>query len=560
MPSLRSPSWHALYSRLPHWGQPHRGLPHPQRPRSFLRPLLRRLAPLALLLPLAVQAAPPAARAAADPAPAAANPRDAAARAQDAALLNRITWGATPADLARLRELGAARYLQAQLHPDPRARLPPAVQQRIDALSISRQSADDALAEQRAIRQDAKDAAPGPKQDAQRDARAISRQRADDTATRAFYRALYSPNQLQEQMTWFWMNHFHVYAAKNDIGTYIDQYEERAIRPHALGKFRDLLAATLRSPAMLVYLDNTQNAAGHINENYARELMELHTLGVKGGYTQTDVQELARILTGLGIRNAKGAPKLRPELRGQLVEDGLFIFNPARHDYGDKTFLGHTIHGAGMAEVDQAVDLLARHPATARFVSTKLAVYFMGDAPPASVIDKMAKTFQAQDGDIAATLQTLFASPEFAHSLKAGVFKDPVHYVYSALRLAYADLPPIVNTRPGMAMLRQLGQPLNQRLTPDGYPQAQSDWAGSGQMTARFEVARAIAAGPQAFYREGDDKGPVDLPRMPDLLRQDGADGLFAHLSPATRQAIAQAKNPKDANTYLLASPEFMRR
>jgi len=521
---------------------------------------LRRLAPLALLLPLAVQAAPPAARAAADSAPAAASPRDAEARAQDAALLNRITWGATPADLARLRELGAARYLQAQLHPDPRARLPPAVQQRIDALSISRQSADDALAEQRAIRQDAKDAAPGPKQDAQRDARAISRQRADDTATRAFYRALYSPNQLQEQMTWFWMNHFNVYADKNDIGTYIDQYEERAIRPHALGKFRDLLAATLRSPAMLVYLDNTQNAAGHLNENYARELMELHTLGVKGGYTQTDVQELARILTGLGIRNAKGAPKLRPELRGQLVEDGLFIFNPARHDYGDKTFLGHTIRGAGMAEVDQAVDLLARHPATARFVSTKLAVYFMGDAPPASVIDKMAKTFQAQDGDIAATLQTLFASPEFAHSLKAGVFKDPVHYVYSALRLAYADLPPIVNTRPGKAMLRQLGQPLNQRLTPDGYPQAQSDWAGSGQMTARFEVARAIAAGPQAFYREGDDKGPVDLPRMPDLLRADGADGLFAHLSPATRQAIAQAKNPKDANTYLLASPEFMRR
>jgi uncharacterized protein (DUF1800 family) len=557
MPYLRSSFWHAPYCRLtslrlPHWRPPRLFL-HLRLP---MRPLWRRLAPLALL-PLAVQAAP------SGPAPATADPAPASTRdapAQDAALLNRITWGATPADLARLRELGAARYLQAQLHPDPHARLPPAVQQRIDALSISRQSADDALAEQRAIRQDAKDAAPGPKQDAQRDARAIARQRADDTATRAFYRALYSPNQLQEQMTWFWMNHFNVYADKNDIGTYIDQYEERAIRPHALGRFRDLLAATLRSPAMLVYLDNTQNAAGHINENYARELMELHTLGVKGGYTQADVQELARILTGLGIRNAQGTPNLRPELRGQLVQDGLFIFNPARHDYGDKTFLGHTIRGAGMAEVDQAVDLLARHPATARFVSTKLAVYFLGDAPPASVIDRMAKTFQAQDGDIAATLQTLFTSPEFARSLKTGVFKDPVHYVYSALRLAYADLPPIVNTRPGMGLLRQLGQPLNQRLTPDGYPQAQSDWAGSGQMTARFEVARAIAAGPQAFYREGDDKGPVDLPRMPDLLREHSADGLFAHLSPATRQAIAQAKNPKDANTYLLASPEFMRR
>ncbi len=527
-----------------------------------LRRFLRRLTPL-LLLPLAAQAAnvtpapcitPAACAAAPDNSP---GPRDAEARARDAALVNRITWGATPAELARLHELGTARYLQAQLHPDPRARLPVAVQQRIDALSISRQSADDALAQQRAMR---KDADPESRQQAQRDARAISRQRADDTASRAFYRALYSPNQLQEQMTWFWMNHFNVYAAKNDIGTYIDQYEERAIRPRALGKFRDLLAATLRSPAMLVYLDNTQNAVGRINENYARELMELHTLGVKGGYTQNDVQELARILTGLGIRNPNGPPKLRPELRGQLVQDGLFIFNPARHDYGDKVFLGHTIRGAGLAEVDQAVDLLARHPATARFVSAKLAAYFMGDAPPASVIDKMARTFLAQDGDIAAILQTLFTSPEFAQSLKTGVFKDPVHYVYSAIRLAYADLPPIVNTRPGLAMLRQLGQPLNQRLTPDGYPQAQSDWAGSGQMTARFEVARAIAAGPQAFYRDGDDKGPVELPRMPDLLRENADDGLFARLSPATRQAIAQASTVKDANTYLLASPEFMRR
>lgn len=529
--------------------------------RLFLRRLAPRLPPLAALaLAAPLLAAPPGmAVPPAAPKPAAAG-HDAEAQALDAALVNRITWGATPAELARMRELGPQRYLQAQLHPDPNARLPAAVQQRIDALSISRQRAEDAHAEQRGLRQDAKEADPDARQQAQRDARAISRQRADDTASRALYRALYSPNQLQEQMTWFWMNHFNVYAAKNDVGTYIDQYEERAIRPHALGKFRDLLAATLRSPAMLVYLDNTQNAVGRINENYARELMELHTLGVKGGYTQADVQELARILTGLGIHNQEGPPKVRPALRGQVVLDGLFLFNPARHDYGDKQFLGHTIRGAGLAEVDEAVDLLARHPATARFISAKLAAYFMGDAPPASVIDRMARTFQASDGDIAATLQTLYGSPEFTQSLRTGVFKDPVHYVYSALRLTYADLPPIANPRPAMAMLRQLGQPLNQRLTPDGYPQAQSDWAGSGQMTARFEVARAIAAAPQAFYREGDDKGSVELPRLSDLLRENAADGLFARLSPATRDAIAQAKNPKDANTYLLASPEFMRR
>ncbi|MNU67128.1 hypothetical protein D3C71_564610 [compost metagenome] len=483
-----------------------------------------------------------------------------AARAADAALVNRITWGATPAELSRMQELGAERYLQAQLHPDPKARLPGDVQARIDALSISRQPSQDALAEQRGMRERAKDDSPAARQKIQREARLISRQRADDTASRAFWRALYSPNQLQEQMTWFWMNHFNVYAAKNDIGTYIDQYEEQAIRPHALGKFRDLLAATLRSPAMLVYLDNTQNAAGRINENYARELMELHTLGVKGGYTQKDVQELARILTGLGIHNKDELPKVKAELRGQLVQDGLFLFNPARHDYGDKVFLGRNIKGAGLAEVDAAVDLLARHPATARFISAKLAAYFVGDAPAPALIDRMAKTFLAKDGDIAATLQTLYASPEFAQSLKTGVFKDPVHYVYSSLRLAYADLPSIVNTRPGMNMLRQLGQPLNQRLTPDGYPQARSDWSGSGQMTARFETARGIAAAPQGFYREGDGKGPVDLPALPDLYQANAGNGLFAGLSSATRQAIEQARSPRDANTYLLASPEFMRR
>ena len=184
-----------------------------------------------------------------------------------------------------------------------------------------------------------------------------------------------------------------------------------------------------------------------------------------------------------------------------MVLDGLFLFNPARHDYGDKQFLGHRIAGAGLAEVDQAVDLLARHPATAHFISAKLAAYFLGDAPPPALVDRMARTFLASDGDIAAVLQTLYASPEFARSLDAGVFRTRCT-MYSSLRLAYAGMPTIVNPRPALNLLRQLGQPLNQRLTPDGYPLAQSDWAGPGQMTARFETARAIAAAPPNFYRD----------------------------------------------------------
>lgn len=512
---------------------------------------LLRLAPL-LLLPLASAAV-------AQPS-GAVTTTAADSRLRNAALVNRITWGATPAELARIQEIGAERYLQAQLHPDPRAKLPQEVQQQIDALSIYHVSDKDAQAQQRKMRQDARDLPQAAKQKALQESRRISRERADETAYRAIWRALYSPNQLQEQMTWFWTNHFSVFSGKGDIGTYLAQYEEQAIRPYALGKFRDMLRATVRSPAMLVYLDNTRNIKGHLNENYARELMELHTLGVKGGYTQNDVQELARILTGLGVRNSDKPPQVKPDLRDQLVQDGLFQFHPERHDAGDKVFLGHRIKGGGLDEVDQAIDLLARHPATARFVSEKLAAYFLGNAPSAQLVDQMAKTFLAKDGDVAATLQTLYASPEFADSLKTGVFKDPVHYVYSSMRLAYADSPPVRNPKAAMSLLRQMGQGLYQRKTPDGYPLAMSDWSGSGQMTQRFEIARTIAAAPLVFYRTQNDPDKVAPPRIGRLLNSITELGLFTNLSRSTRDAIAQAKTPADANTYLLASPEFMRR
>ncbi|ETH64875.1 PF07394 family protein [Bordetella pertussis STO1-CNMC-0004] len=293
-----------------------------------------------------------------------------------AAQVDRVSWGVTPAELARAQRLSWTVYLQEQLRPRPAA-LPPAVQARIDALSITRVPARDALLAQRArtakIRQ-IED--PARKLAASRENRMVSRQRANETMQRAVWLALYSPNQLQEQMTWFWMNHF-------------SAYEDQAIRPHALGKFRDLLAATARSPAMLIYLDNIRNSAGHINENYARELLELHTLGVQGGYSQRDVQELARVLTGVGLNQTGEAPRVKPAQREQLVEDGLFLFEPGRHDHGDKTVLGHTIRGGrGLAELDEALDLLARHPATARHVSRKLAQYFVADQPPDALVQR----------------------------------------------------------------------------------------------------------------------------------------------------------------------------
>ena len=211
-------------------------------------------------------------------------------------------------------------------------------------------------------------------------------------------------------MVWFWLNHFSVYPVKANLRWLVADYEERAIRPHALGHFRDLVMATLDHPAMLQYLDNAQNAAGHVNENYARELMELHTLGVDGGYTQQDVQALARVLTGVGINASRMAPKLRPEwqrLYGAPVPSSsirratISRANAARRD----------IEGRGFAEVEQAVDLLVRQPACARFMSRQARVYFVADDPPAQLVEHMAQTFQSTDGDIAAVLRTMLDAP-----------------------------------------------------------------------------------------------------------------------------------------------------
>jgi uncharacterized protein (DUF1800 family) len=305
---------------------------------------------------------------------------------------------------------------------------------------------------------------------------------------------------------------------------------------------------------MLRYLDNDQNAVGRINENYARELIELHTLGADGGYAQRDVQELARVLTGIGVNVGTTNPKVKPELQVQYLRQGLFEFNPGRHDYGDKQFLGLTVRGRGLAEIDEVLDRLSRHPATARFVSRKMALFLVEDEPSKALIERMADAFLRSDGDIAATLRVMFASPEFARSL-GHKFKDPMHYVVSALRAAYDDKP-ILNAGPVLNWLNRMGQPLYGRHTPDGYPMTEAAWASPGQMTTRFEIARSIGQNSAGMFKS-ETREQTAFPQLANALY---FQNIEANLSVATRKALDQASSQQEWNAFLLSAPESMRR
>jgi len=472
--------------------------------------------------------------------------------------VNRISWGVNTSTYQQAEKLGYDAWLERQLHPAP-AVLPAEAQAQIDAMSISKTPLPQLVQtlEQQRKDSDKTVADDETKKAAQRAYQQELNRLAREAATRSLLRDLYSPNQLQEQMTWFWMNHFNVHQAKSNLRVLVGDYEETAIRPHALGKFRDLLAATLRHPAMIRYLDNEQNAANRINENYAREIMELHTLGVDGGYSQADVQQLARILTGVGVNLGDAMPNVKKERQAEYLRKGLFEFNPNRHDYGDKQFLGQTVKGRGLAEVDEALDRLSRHPATARYISRKLCVYFVADEPPPALVERMAASFLASDGDIAATLRTMFTSAEFTQSLDRK-FKDPVHYVVSAVRLTYDDKV-ILNAGPMLNWLTRMAEPLYGRQTPDGYPLTQSGWASPGQMTTRFEIAKAIGTGSNGLFKA---EGPQaqERPAFPQLANALYYQSLQKSLAPATRQALEQAASPQEWNTLLLASPELMHR
>jgi uncharacterized protein (DUF1800 family) len=292
----------------------------------------------------------------------------------------------------------------------------------------------------------------------------------------------------------FWENHFNIFANKDDDRYLLTSYDRDTIRPFAMGRFRDLLGATAHSPAMLFYLDNWRSsvrrpypatkdkpagADGGLNENYARELMELHTLGVDGGYTQQDVQEVARCFTGWTIQKPN--------------EQGLFLYRPGLHDDGEKVVLGHKIlPGGGIADGERVLDILAAHPATARFIATKLARRFISDDPPPSVIDRAASVFLKTDGSIRETLRAILTSPEFFSPVAyRAKMRSPFEYVAAAMRALNAETDA---DRPVLDAIGRMGQPLFGRITPDGYADRSDQWLSSGAMVARLNFAGALAA------------------------------------------------------------------
>jgi uncharacterized protein (DUF1800 family) len=478
-------------------------------------------------------------------------------------VVNRLSFGPTPGEIERVEAMGVEHYIQEQLSPDSVPESPTLTSQ-LSQLHTLTLNPVTLYRESQPIRQG--------KQQPTIEARKVARDRArlilQQAVEARLLRATESHRQLQEVMVEFWYNHFNVYANKGPDRFWVGSYEQEAIRPYVLGRFRDLLEATSRHPAMMYYLDNWQNTApgspgAHgryqgLNENYARELMELHTLGVDGGYTQQDVIALARILTGWGYR----------PLNQPTGEDGSpFYFDPRRHDFSDKVFLGHTIKGSGAAEVKQALDILARSPATAHHISYQLAQYFVSDHPPETLVKHLQKRFLATDGNIREVLNTLFHNQEFwdAKNFNAK-FKTPYQYVVSVVR---ATGMTVNNTAPMSSMLQQLGMPLYSCLTPDGYKNTQDAWLNPDAMTRRLSFATAVASGrvPLSTIPKNQTQTSQPIGLLPNQTQQRSpilpvdatqlATTLGNSFSNQTQSAIASSP-PQLRAALMLGSPEFM--
>jgi uncharacterized protein (DUF1800 family) len=371
-------------------------------------------------------------------------------------------------------------------------------------------------------------------------------------------RAVYSNRQLQEVLVDFWMNHFNVFNGKGPGRILLTSFERDAIRPYVFGKFKDMLLATARHPAMLYYLDNWQSQSPRddlptpppgvrrpgLNENYGREVMELHTLGVAGGYTQADVVAVARAFTGWTIYDPQ-----------RFAE---YQFNPAVHDRKEKVILGHVIPAMG-AEQDglQVIDLLAHHPSTAAFISRKLAQRFVADDPPKGLVDRMAATFLTTDGDLRAVLQTLFSSPEFlSDAAWQAKVKSPLEMVVSAVRAVGGD---VSDTFVLAQRIADLGEPLYGKVEPTGYPNTSEGWTNTAGVLGRINFATALAADQIPGVK-------VDRDRFAGRRASDVAvDLLNGAPSASTLAAIEKgigdsASSPSLLPALVIASPDFQRR
>jgi len=511
-------------------------------------------------------------------------------------VLDRIGFGARPGDIEKVRRIGVLAYIDQQLHPDKLddraldSRL--ASLETIDKSSgeIAREYYLPAIQQRRQQKKDQaaanpSDPAPRPQQ---REEMMKQRLVMAELNEQKLLRATYSERQLQEVLTDFWFNHFNVFAGKGPERIMLTEYERDVIRPHVLGSFRDLLGATAHSPAMLFYLDNWMSTdpngphqtmademrgrrgrfgAGRpgrfpmppqqqqkpnnkrptgLNENYGRELMELHTLGVDGGYTQKDVVEVARAFTGWTI--------------GQPRQGGGFRFDPRMHDEGEKHVLGHTIKaGGGEKDGEQVLDILATHPATAKFISTKLVRRFVSDTPPPELVDRVAKRFLDTKGDLREVVRTILESPEFyaADSYRAKV-KSPFEFIVSSLRATAADIQGPVGL---IQALQQLGMPLYQVQPPTGYADTAETWVNTGGLLNRMNFALSLVQnrvrGVHVELRDAEATGSDSLSAARSHLV---ATLLQGNASDATLQTLDKATDVPRLTALVLGAPEFQRK
>ena len=506
-------------------------------------------------------------------------------------VLNRLGYGPRPGDVERVRQMGVERWIERQLEPE---RIPDTVlEAALGDYPVLAMSAADLY----------RDYPPPRPQDVQRfqsgqmtpqEIREVFPPERRPAVINAqlqsakITRAVLSERQLQEVMVDFWFNHFNVYALKGPVRWMTAAYEREAIRPHALGRFRDLVVATAHHPAMLYYLDNWLSTRDDLvvpgrgrrglNENYARELLELHTLGVDGGYSQQDVVEVARCFTGWTIE--------RPQ------QGGGYLFRALAHDRGAKRVLGTAIPAGGGQEDGLAViDLLARHPSTGRFIATKLVRRFVRDDPPKALVDRVAGVFRKTDGDIRAVLVAIFTSREFvsADTYHAKT-KTPLEVVASAMRALDGRLePPPAPGAParavggGLTLARQvarLGAPLYEAQPPTGYPDVAEAWVNAGALLGRMNYALALAENRLPGVRtevgrfvQGVDRGQpaAVLDRIVSVVLQGEISAstrrvLVSQLdSPEIVRATTDDRGPRNTDVEKLAalvlgSPEFQRR